>query len=575
MVSRHLRPLALAIALAAGAASATGLIHAQAPQAPTPAFRDALIDEQDIRRWLTYLSSDQMQGREVFTEGYGLAASYVADELRSLGLRPLGDSGSYFQTVRWQGYRVARKSKVVVTAGGETRTFEQGDHISLPFQSGGRQTLKFDKVEFAGYGLVAVNGNASHNDFANRDVKGRLVTYLPGIPKALAGGRRSPVADRNRPTFIVQSFGAAGVISFTGNPIVPPAAGSSAPTGGRGRAAAAGGGADLETVLNVEATVPPTVTADQTFYEFLFRASPVPFADLRAMAERGDPLPPITLEGVTVTIDVENTYELLTSHLTQNVVAMVEGRDPVLKDTYVFLGAHLDHVGYSAEGQEAKGRVNTPLSEDRIWNGADDDGSGSSALLAMAKAFMTGPRPKRSLVFVWHAGEEAGLLGSLRMADSPVVPLERIQAELNIDMIGRNRDDNPDQIDTLYVIGADRISTDLHNLLIDTNATLERPMTLDFEYNDPNDSNSFYTRSDHYSYAAKGIPIAFFFTGTHPDYHANTDTVDKIIFPKLVRVARLIYRTAFEIGDRDTPLVRDNLGSRSGRDFSGKIPVNP
>ena len=143
--------------------------------------------------------------------------------------------------------------------------------------------------------------------------------------------------------------------------------------------------------------------------------------------------------------------------------------------------------------------------------------------MGIAKAFATGPKPKRSIIIVWHTGEESGLLGSRYMADFPVVPLDKVQAQFNIDMIGRNRDDDPEQSNTVFVIGADRISTDLHNLVVGPNAALAKPLTLDYEYNDPSDPNSFYTRSDHYSYAAKGIPIAFFFTGTHPDYHGAGD----------------------------------------------------
>jgi Zn-dependent M28 family amino/carboxypeptidase len=277
-----------------------------------------------------------------------------------------------------------------------------------------------------------------------------------------------------------------------------------------------------------------------------------------------------SLSDVEVTITVDQSYEVVRKDLTQNVVAMVEGSDPVLKNTYVFFGAHLDHVGYST-GSETQGRVNTPLEQDRIWNGADDDGSGSAALLALAKAFQQGPRPKRSVVFVWHAGEEEGLLGSEYMAAHPVVPIDRIQAQLNIDMIGRNRDDDPKQADTLYVIGQDRISTDLHNLIVDTNAGQPAPLTLDYEFNDAQDPNRFYVRSDHYSYAVKGIPIAFFFTGTHPDYHANTDTVDKILFPKLRRIAQFVYEAGFRIANSERPLLRDNRGPRAGRGFSGRL----
>src|SRR6185436_6344664 len=290
-------------------------------------------------------------------------------------------------------------------------------------------------------------------------------------------------------------------------------------------------------------------------------------ADLRAKAAAGERLAPMTINA-KVTVNIANEYRLVSTQLTKNVVGIVEGTDPVLKNTYVMFGAHLDHVGYRTS---AAGGAPSSGEPDLISNGADDDGSGSTGLLGIAKAFATGPKPKRSVVFVWHAGEEAGLLGSKYNADFPIVPLDKVQAQLNIDMIGRNRDDDPGQANNVFVIGADRISTDLHNLVVDTDATLAKPVHLDYEYNDPSDTNSFYTRSDHYSYAAKGIPIAFFFTGTHPDYHQVGDQVEKILFTKLVSIAQLVYQTGFNIANTDKVLVRDNLGPRSGKGFEGKI----
>jgi Zn-dependent M28 family amino/carboxypeptidase len=302
------------------------------------------------------------------------------------------------------------------------------------------------------------------------------------------------------------------------------------------------------------------------------------FAAYRAKAEAGLPLETFSIPDVTVTVDVNATYQVVSTDLTKNVVGMVEGSDPALKDTYVLFGAHLDHTGYRPSAAAAAGRgggggaqpdSNQP--PDLIFNGADDDGSGSTGLLGIAKAFATGPKPRRSVVFVWHTAEESGLLGSRYMADHPVVPLDRVQAQFNIDMIGRNRDDDAAQSNTVFVIGADRISTDLHNLLVDTNQALREPLTLDYEYNDPSDANSFYTRSDHYSYAAKGIPIAFFFTGTHPDYHRASDHVDKILFPKLTRIAQLVYQAGFNVANSPRTLERDNRGPRAGVGFSGKI----
>src|SRR5262249_18040035 len=148
------------------------------------------------------------------------------------------------------------------------------------------------------------------------------------------------------------------------------------------------------------------------------------------------------------------------------------------------------------------GRVTPGAESDRIWNGADDDGSGTVAVMALAKAFAEGPRPKRSTIFVWHVGEERGLWGSRYFADYPTVPMKEIVTQLNIDMIGRNRDDKTSEANTVYLVGSDRISTELHTLNRAANASLPKPLTLDYEYNDPTDLEQLYYRSDHYSYAA-------------------------------------------------------------------------
>jgi Zn-dependent M28 family amino/carboxypeptidase len=329
--------------------------------------------------------------------------------------------------------------------------------------------------------------------------------------------------------------------------------------------------ADVTTVQRMDAIVPPIVAADDTFYEFVFGADR--FKEWRARAEKGEALAPTSVRA-RVTLTIDNTYEVVSTQLSKNVVGMVEGSDPKLRDTYVMFGSHLDHVGYrtaptAGRGGRAGGEGGAPPAQpDLIFNGADDDGSGSTALMGIAKAFATGPKPKRSVIFVWHTAEESGLLGSRYMADFPVVPLEKVQAQFNIDMIGRNRDDQPEQANTVFVIGADRISTDLHNLVVDTNKGLAKPLTLDYEYNDPADPNSFYTRSDHYSYAAKGIPIAFFFTGTHVDYHGAGDHPDKILYPKLTQIAQMVYQSGFNVANSDRTLTRDNKGPRAGRGFA-------
>jgi hypothetical protein len=484
-----------------------------------------------------------------------MAASYVADHLRSWGVTPLGDDKTYFQVVKERTYQVTRHSSVTIEANGRSRTFADGEHVTFPVRAGGRRTLTFTGVDFVSPDVAPAAGASAGTATAPSTSSGRLLVYLPGT--------RFGVPREDSPDEGDEGAGVAATIRFVPAPPEGEGATNRQPAVTTTR---------LTTVRRVDGAITPQLTGDETFYEALLAGAPRSLDDLRDEVRRGQPPAPFTLRNVTVTIHVDNTYDVVSTRLTENVVGLVPGRDPKLRDTYVFFGAHLDHVGYRQAGpveQQAECRPAPP--GDLIFNGADDDGSGTTALMAMAKALAEGPKPKRSVVFIWHAGEEAGLLGSRYMADFPVVPLDHVQAELNIDMIGRNRDDDPSQANTVYVIGADRISTDLHNLVVATNRADSHPLHLDYEYNDPDDPNSFYTRSDHYSYASKGIPIAFFFTGTHADYHCVTDEVGRIIFPKLARVAELIYRIGYSIADSDGTLVRDDKGARSGRGFQGYL----
>ncbi|MCX6367137.1 MAG: M28 family peptidase [Armatimonadetes bacterium] len=239
---------------------------------------------------------------------------------------------------------------------------------------------------------------------------------------------------------------------------------------------------------------------------------------------------------VTVQAKIERIY-------TQNVVAIAEGSDPKLKSEFVAVGAHYDHVGTGGRGT------------DTIFNGADDDGSGTVAILSMAEAAVQA-RPKRSLLFVWHAGEEKGLQGSSYFVDTPTVPIGQIVAQLNIDMIGRSKpagDTKPANKDlsgpnSIYVIGTTMMSTELGKLIHETNA---KYLKLDYDpkYDAPDDPNRFFYRSDHFNYAKKGIPICFWFDGVHEDYHQVGDEVSKIDFNKMEKITRTVFLTAINIGN--------------------------
>ena len=525
----------------------------------------------------------RIAGPRHFAEGLGLAAGYIASHLAEWGVKPAGDDGTYLQVVKVLGVRTTSRATVTVEVNGQSRTFADGEGITFSKNMGGKQTIVADQVQFVGYGLTLPSG--SYNDYAkvNPERQGCGVAGTRGAEDGRDGmGRLLNASARNRAALdkgAVATIGPAGgggggrAGGGTAPAAATPAAPAAAPaTGGsRGRRAPADDG-DFTTVQRLDTKVPPAVTAEDAFFEFLFSGSELSYADLKEKAAAQEPLPPFALKGVKLTFNVDADYTIVRTRFTHNVVGIVEGSDLKLKDTYIAFGAHYDHIGYR-EGVAEGGRGGqAPVDpEDRINNGADDDGSGTVAIMSIARAFAQGPRPKRSLLFVWHAGEEIGLLGSRYSADYPVVPIEKIVTQLNMDMVGRNRNDDPKQANTVLVVGSDRISTELHNINEDANASLPKPMTMDYEMNDPADTESIYTRSDHYSYAAKGIPIIFYFTGLHPDYHAPSDSVDKIIFDKVQRVAQLAYETGRRVANLDHAPVRDNKGSRVGKTVTGKL----
>jgi hypothetical protein len=542
------------------------------------AQRGVRIDAGELKTWLSYLASDDLQGRQVYSEGLGLAAAYIADQLKSWGVKPAGDRGGYFQLVTVHGVQTTSRSSVTVTVNGQTRTFKDGEGVTFAREQGGPQTLT-STAEAVGYGLT--HAPLSIDDYAGREVKGKVAVYFGRGGSSITTAHNRLVNNRARSA--VERQGAMAAIGPEPPPEAPgrraivsaPPSQPAPPNGPR---------VDFTTAMPLGRTIAPLITAGDAFFEFLLTGSGHTYADIKAKADRKEALPRVALRGAQVTITVDASYEVVQTRLTRNVAGVVEGRDAAQRGTYVLFGAHYDHVGYQQfTGTDAAGANAiadcagqtrpTPRPGDVINNGADDDGSGTVALLALAKAFARGQRPRRSVMFVWHAGEEGGLVGSRYMAEHPLVPLDAVAAQLNIDMIGRNRCDRPSEANTVYVIGSDRISTELHNLNEDANATLASPLTLDYEFNDVSDVESYYTRSDHYSYAAKSVPVIFFFNGVHRDYHYVTDEVDKILFPKMARITELAYATAWRLANLDHLPARDNRGPRAGKGHRGRIPT--
>ena len=231
----------------------------------------------------------------------------------------------------------------------------------------------------------------------------------------------------------------------------------------------------------------------------------------------------------------------------ENVVAFIKGSEK--PDEIVVLSAHLDHVGVDKKGN--------------VFNGADDDGSGTVAMLEMAQAFQKavkeGKGPKRSILFLHVTGEELGLYGSRYYTENPLFPLENTVVNLNTDMIGRIDPDKTETPNYIYLIGSDKLSQELHNVSEAIAAKYVPNLELDYTYNDENDPNRFYYRSDHYNFAKNNIPIIFYFNGVHEDYHKITDTPDKIEYDLMEQRARLIFHTAWEIANREGRITADKL----------------
>ncbi|HST20179.1 MAG TPA: M28 family peptidase, partial [Blastocatellia bacterium] len=369
-----------------------------------------LIKAEELKEWLSYLASDEFEGRSTYTEGLGLAAGYIAGQLKAWGVKPGGPNGSYFQRVSVLGVKSTNNSTVTVEVNGQTRTFKNKEGISFPTNVGGKRSVKADEIEFIGYGLNL----PGHNDYAARKVKGKVIVYL---------GTAAPKGVDQQQSFRVMGGRSRNATELEGavasiGPVMPARAGRG---GGPGAGGATAGSQfalpepDFTTVQRLDNPIAPNVSAQDEFFEFLFSGADVKYAELKDKAAKGEPLPAFALKNARITFNIDADYKIVRTQYTRNVIGIIEGTDAKLKDTYVAFGAHYDHVGY-AEGEVedgrrlgARGRVTANTVEDRIWNGADDDGSGTVGIMGVAKAFALGSKPKRSLLFVWHAGEERGL----------------------------------------------------------------------------------------------------------------------------------------------------------------------
>ncbi len=486
------------------------------------------ISQSDLRDRLSIFSDDSMLGRSALNAGHGRAVRYLARELTRMGLIPGGEGGTYFQTFTIGARRLSPGSVVVV---GDSVLRPVTDFKVFPYGRGELRRLEATQVVFGG-----IVGDTS-TQISLPQATNRLV--LLGVPGNMTAER----AYANVIYGPQSRFRSAVAVAIASLDYLPP---------------------------NQRAITSSVGLADST--ELLANTHPTSILVSRRAARL---LLGRDLAGVEAgTLGQIVAGKLLVDeafHPTRNVIGIIPGNDPALRNEYVALGAHSDHLGvistplehdsvraYSIErrrreragtGTDAPIVVNVDSLRrlraprlDSIYNGADDDGSGSVALLEIAERFAaTSERPRRSLLFVWHAAEEDGLVGSGWFTDHPTVPLDSIVAQLNLDMVGRGepsdlRGGSPGYVE---VIGASRRSPALETLVEDVNRASKAPLTLV-----TSDPNGVFCRSDHWNYARFGIPIAFFTTGMHADYHQVTDEAQYIDYAKLERVTQFISEIA-------------------------------
>jgi Zn-dependent M28 family amino/carboxypeptidase len=483
-----------------------------------------------LQAYLSFIASDELEGRDTPSRGLNTAAKFIASHLSRWGLEPIGDDGTYFQRIALRRSKIDPAQTRVEINGQSFRAGE--DFLAQPTAGAANGPLVY-----AGQCWMIKAKDIKPND--SLQVKDKIIVAHDGLPKGVSfrdlTGKRGE--DWESPSGYAKKRGASGVI-------LVPSFRTLVNWERNRRDAIERGAIRVEKFQNSDDSGLPVITASANMINALFRGEHENGEAIFNRGAAGDPVAPFDFDPAkqaSFTVAVESEPEA-----TQNVVAVLEGSDRVLKNEYVAIGAHYDHVG-----------IGRAVAGDSIYNGADDDGSGTVAVLAIAEAFARGPRPKRSILFVWHAGEEHGLWGSRYITEYPVVPLDRIIAQLNIDMIGRSKnegDTNPARRELsgpheIYMIGSKLMSTELGALSETVNKSYLN-LTFNYKYDDPGDPNRFFFRSDHYNYAQKGIPIIFYFDGLHEDYHRPSDSFEKIDYQKLERVTRTIYATAWELANR-------------------------
>lgn len=485
------------------------------------------ITQEELKEHLYIYASDEFEGRDTGEPGQKKAVEYIKKHYVDLGINSLID-GTYLQNVP---LNIVKTPEVSITVNGKSFAYFD-DYISQSAAPTG--TVSASEVVYAGYGI----DDDKYSDYKDLDVKGKIVVIKSGEPKdkagnnIISGDKKASKWSNGRQAIASKKSAAkengAKALFFMDSDLF-----NRYSKFYRDREEK-GGSNSL--------SLPSQNDNDADIYYFLISEKMG-----KALVSNIDK----STKTATVATKLEMDYKkVVISHPSENVAAFIKGSEK--PDEYIVISAHLDHVGVNAKGE--------------IFNGADDDGSGTVAMLEIAQAFKTaadnGHGPKRSIIFLHVTGEEKGLLGSRYYTDyEPLVPLANTVANLNIDMVGRIDPKREGDRNYIYLIGADKLSTELHEISEQANKDFTN-IELDYTYNDENDPNRFYYRSDHYNFAKNNIPIIFYFNGTHDDYHQASDTPDKINYDLLENRSRLVFYTAWELANRAERIVVDKAPTK-------------
>ena len=482
-----------------------------------PTTYASTITEQELKEQLYIYASDEYEGRETGMAGQKKAVAFLKNAYTSMGVSAAKADGNYFQEVPLE-YSKLPDGYITIN--------EKQFNIGSDFLSYTSINSDFNEIIYAGYGIEEKN----YSDYKNIDVKGKIILIKSGEPVnnddnyTISGTKEKSIWSNmsesiGKRTKLAIKKGAKAVLYYD--------------TLNYNRLQSR-----FSIMKNNESN--KMILQNDAIYNFtnIFINTSIAKALLPNIATENK----AKIISTPISLNINNSSADINS---ENVVAVIKGT--IKPNEYIVISSHLDHIGINKNGE--------------INNGADDDGSGTVALLEIAEAFKKaskeGNGPKRSIVFLHVTGEEKGLLGSKFYTDfDPIFPLSKTVANLNIDMIGRIDPKRKGNRNYIYLIGSDKLSTELHEISEQVNKEYSN-IELDYTYNRKNDPNRFYYRSDHYNFAKHNVPVIFYFNGTHADYHKPSDTADKINYDLLENRTKLIFYTAWKLANKEKRIIAD------------------